>query len=174
MNVLKFNYKIILFFIGIAFVFPFIVLGHGLGASYEETVDGYKIDIGYEPETVTSESRVRFNFSISNEESNDEVMYSDVWVRINEGSQTVFASGIHHPEFDGAGLLYTFPKEGNYEISTRFQNGSESLAEVTFPLEVQSAGEDTATSTPSLLAVGLIGLVFGGLLSFIFMRKKNV
>lgn len=173
MCTLKYTQHLVFISIFMLLVIPLAVFGHGLGASYEEVVDGYIIDIGYEPEVVTSESRVRFDFGISRDNTGEEVEYSDVWIRINEGTQTVFATGIHRPEFGGAGLLYTFPEEGDYEISARFQNGSEQLAEVVFPIDVIGIVEDSTTSPSSLVLVGLISLLVGGLVSFILMRRKN-
>jgi len=172
MNILKLNYQAILLLILLSLLVPFVALGHGLGVSYEETVGEYSIDIGYEPEAITSESRVRFDFGIFDKTTGEEVEYSDLWLRINEGNQTVFASGIHSPEFGTAGALYVFPGGGSYEVSVRFQNGGDQLAEVSFPVEVADASE-SSSSTSTLIVAGLIGVVLGGLSAFILGRRKD-
>ena len=170
MSTLKLSYYT-LFLITLLFLTSTLVFGHGFGVSYEEDVDGYFVDIGYDPEVITTESRVRLEFDITNKETQEINEYSDLWLRINQDKKTVFAGGINKPEFGAAGILYTFPEAGLYEVSVRFQDDGEKLTEVSFPLDVNSVAEATSTST--LLMTGFIGLFLGGLLTFILMRRKH-
>jgi len=171
MHILKSRHYFIVIALLLLFT-PNMSSGHGLGVSYEETVDGYFVDVGYDPEIITTESRVRLEFDITNEETGETNEYSDLWLRINKDKQTVFAGGVHKPDFGNAGVLYTFPEDGLYEVSVRYQNNGEKLTEVKFPLNVNSVAESTSTST--LLMTGLVGLILGGIATFILMRRRSV
>jgi hypothetical protein len=140
---------------------PFFVFGHGDGESLEKEVDGYLIDIGYNTTEFIVGSSVVFEFDISKEE--ESVDFDDVWVRISEGNKTVFASGIYNAEFGGARMTYSFPSEGAYEFSVRFQDGSESITEAVFPIEVlpNSDEEDSQNWVLTALLGALVGAVAG-------------
>ncbi len=50
-------------------------------------------------------------------------------MRIERGSTTVFATGINKPIFGSTTLTYTFDKEGEYILYTRFENEREAIVE---------------------------------------------
>jgi hypothetical protein len=141
---------------------PFFVFGHGDGESLEKEVDGYLIDIGYNTPEFIAGSSVVFEFDISKEE--ESIDFDDVWVRISEDNKTIFASGINNAEFGGARMTYSFPYEGAYEFSVRFQNGSESIAEAVFPIEVLPNSDKEGSQNWILTALlgALVGAVAGG------------
>ncbi len=147
---------------------PIFTFGHGTGLSYEEIIDGYRVDVGYSPEIVTLDSGARFDFTITDVQTGEEVEYSDVWLRINKETRTLFATGIHKPEFGTTGVLYTFSEPGKHLISARFQSNGETLAEVSFPLTV----ENTSSSPPPFgIFFAIFGLILGAFLGFLFGRK---
>src|SRR5437870_5570095 len=83
---------------GILFL-PGFSFAHNTGASWEKVVGEYKIDIGYDPATITVNSSQHFDFNIFNSSTGQPVSFSDVWVRIFQDQQTFFASGIKRAEF---------------------------------------------------------------------------
>lgn len=164
-----FRYHVSVFVAVFLFTLPFIAFGHGFGQSYEEVVDGYQVDIAYDPPTIASGESMRLDFAIYDEKSGVPIEFSDVWLRIEKEKRTVFASGIHRPEFGPIGVLYTFPEEGIYTVSVRFQRDEEALTEVTFPLEILK-GE--GSSFGNTLFLSLLSFFLGGLLAFLFVRNK--
>ncbi|MEX0652026.1 MAG: hypothetical protein WD509_00945 [Candidatus Paceibacterota bacterium] len=156
----------------LVFLVPVTLHAHGFGVSYEENKDGYLVDIGYDPEIFTTDSRALFDFTLYYEGTEEDVEYSDVWLRINQGTRVIFAGGIHSPEFGTAGILYTFPEEGEYAISVRFQNMGEALTEVTFPVTV-ILGEKTSPFNATSVIVGLVGVLSGVFVTFIATRRRR-
>jgi hypothetical protein len=146
--------------LSIIFSLPFFVLGHGEGESLESEVDGYFIDIGFNTSEIIAGSSVVFEFDISKEE--ESVDFDDVWVRISEGNKTIFASGIYNTEFGGARMTYSFPSEGSYEFSARFQNADQSVAEASFQIEVLPNPNEKDSNTLLYVVIGAIfGAIFG-------------
>ena len=146
----------VLSFVGIA-------TAHGIGASLEQAVGTYRVDVGYEPEERRVQETVRLDFSLLNEETKASVPFTSVWVRMIRSSETVFAGGIAKASFGPTGLTYAFPAAGAYELSVRFQNGDETIAETSFPLAVAAA---EATARPAIsfdIMSALIGLAVGAL-----------
>ncbi len=151
------------------------VFAHGEGVSVEKEVGNYFIDIGYDSEVPETGTPVRLDFELSDKTSGATVVFSSVWVRIEKEKQTVFASGIHRPEFGKTGLMYTFGEPGTYTISARFQNNEDNIAETSFPLTVSGAlspvGKYSTLDTSVLW--GVFGLIMGVVLSFVIKRKVN-
>ncbi len=169
----------ILFLPVIVFLLFFVpargVFAHGDGVSFEKEVGNYLVDIGYEPEKPEVGTPVRLDFELSDKTSGATAAFSSVWVRIEKDKSTVFASGIHHPEFGKTGLLYTFGEPGTYTISARFQNNEDTIAETSFSLTVSessSPGGKPSTLDTSVLW-GMLGLIVGVALSFVIKRKVN-
>lgn len=155
------------------------VLAHGESFSIETVVDGYLVDIGQTPEVITTNRSVRFAYDLLDNETNEVVSYTDVWVLIqkvsdqNDRKKTIFASGIHQPRFGSTGMTFTFPESGEYELSVRYQNDEEgSIVDTSVPITVIEEPENDETDLPWLpLTSGLIGLVLGFALTFM-LRKK--
>lgn len=143
-------------------------LAHSDGASFETTVDGYLIDVGYSAPAPTADDVVLFDFGI--EQAEAPVTFDDVWVRVERDGVTVFASGIHNAPFGGARMSYRFPDAGNYTINVRFETDQSPLVEASFPLIV-TASDTRETSLPYVPA--LIGLIVGAGLTFAFMRRTG-
>jgi hypothetical protein len=97
-------------------------------------------------------------------------------VRITAGARTVFAGGIHNPKLGGSGMVYTFPKAGEYALSVRFQNNDDIVAEAEFPLTVEqnpnNAGSSGGVSIPVLVLI-LTGGLLGGFLFRTLSRNKK-
>jgi len=154
---------------------------HGEGASYEEEKGEYFIDIGYAPEEPLSGVPVRIDFALTAAESGEEVLFTDVWVRIHQERETFFASGIHKPHIGETGLVFTFPEAGDYEISVRYQNDNDSIVDTTFvlPVEMGNGGDSGERSTMEgrdfllLLGIGTAGFAVGFLAAFVVSRRSS-
>lgn len=154
-------------------LFVSTVLAHGDGASFEKEVGNYSIDIGYDPENPEAGEPARFDFKLFDKSSGAVVAFSDVWVRIEKEKNTVFATGIHNPEFGKAGLLYSFPEAGTYTIFARFENGDKTIVETSFDLDVINSS--VVTGTPPFeqpLIWGILGIMIGLFLSRV--KRRNV
>lgn len=117
------------------------LFAHGSGFSYEETKDGYLIDIGYDPEVPTQSDRVRFDFTVSQVDSATAVedpAYTDVWVRIMHGEELFFSGNIHKPIFGPTGFNVVFPDAGTYDITARFQSNGKKVVETSFPFVIEA------------------------------------
>lgn len=163
-------------FLGIIVALP--ASAHVNGVSFEKEKDGYTIDAGYgAPAPAVGESLL-LDFRLRKE--GKDVDFSDAWIKItSETGAVVFASGIHNAEFGGPRMSYVFPKAGKYEISMRFENGSKTLVEDSFPITVIPAagtglrlfGFDIAPVLCVLAGV-LVGAV-GGVLAGRIRSKKG-
>lgn len=155
----------------LAFAFPGLAAAHGDGTSFETTVDGYAVDIGYSSPVPQAGEFVSFDFALQHEASGKDVDFDDVWVKItNEEGTVVFASGIYNAPFGGARMSYTFPSEGRYTVSARFEGTDGSITEVEFPFSVSSA-ENNDTPFQNTLLIFALGAVLGATIVF-FLRKK--
>jgi len=159
----------ILFIVLFLGVFGF-AFAHGTGASLEKQVGEYLIDVGYNTAVFAEQSSTAFDFDIK--KGDEAVAFSDVWVRISQGTKTVFAGGIYNADFGGARMTYVFPQAGEYEFSVRFENEDESIAESEFQIvveEKQKEGLDPRV-IPTAIAL-LIGAMAG--YSVIYLKKSR-
>lgn len=154
---------VISYFIGIH-----AVNAHGTGVSFEEEKDGYFIDIGYSEELPEAMKPLRFDFSAILPNTPEENVFTDVWVRIAQGRELYFSGGIHQPVFGSTGFTYVFPKEGEYEVTARFQNEGETVVETSFFLTV--VPNEAALKPVNPYAAAASGLLVG-LMSMFFLRK---
>lgn len=117
---------------------PLDVSAHALGASYEATVDGYFIDIGFSsPAPEVGESVIfDFNFPATQEPIPP---YTDVWVRVEKERRVMLASALHNAHFGGPRMSYVFPEAGTYTIYVRYQNAEETFVETEFTMPVVPA-----------------------------------
>lgn len=152
------------------------IFGHEGGASVEQIVDGYLVDIGYSPEVLLSGEQTRFDFAIYDPETREEFDFTDIWVRIlNEEDDLLFAGGLNKAEFGLTGLTYLFSNPGPYEVFVRFSDGSESIVETTAPIEVAKPDEGFALSHEiSLVLAFLVGAIMAFLVTYLIPHRGNV
>lgn len=159
--------------IGIPFA---VVSAHGTGVSYEESKDGYFMDIGHDEFIAEGES-TRFDFTVYPEDVTtvEGEVFTDVWVTITQDKKLFFAGGVHKPVFGATGFTYVFPEEGTFTVSARFQNEGQTVVETSFPLEILPPLE-TETSFPPLwmnILFAGVGLIVGVTIGLFIPRKKN-
>ena len=156
------------------FLFSFsIALAHGTGVSYEETKEGYKIDIGHDEFIAQGES-TRFDFALYPEDlqSVNSELYTDVWVTFTKDKKIYFAGGIHKPVFGTTGFTYAFAKEGEYVVTARFQKGGETIVKTEFPLTVLPPLDTKPPQNPFVLPGIFSGLgVLLGVMGTLAARK---
>ncbi len=166
---------IVLVFVYLLVVPLYFVFAHGTGVSYEESKDGYKIDIGHD-EFIAADESVRFDFALFSENlpSVEGDIFTDVWVTFTQDKKIFFAGGVHKPEFGTTGFTYVFPKEGTYTVSARFQKDGETVVKTEFPLTVIPSLEVVKQKPNILAAVGSgVGLLFGTAIGFFIGQRKN-
>ena len=169
----------VLSFFSASFLFTNPILAHGGGESLEKVVGEYKVDIGYDPATLEAGSRSSFDFDLILNETGERSEFSDIWLRIMKGKQTVFASGVHKPSFGNTTMVYTFAEGGEYSLDVRFQNEGGKIAEASFPLTVQSTPSATGLGSGISflwLAIGAAMGVTGGFFTAFALnigKKKN-
>lgn len=157
------------------FAFGAIVFAHGTGVSFEETKEGYKIDIGHD-ESIAALEATRFDFALYPEdlESIEGEIFSDVWVTIMQDKSLFFAGGIDKPTFGGTGFTYVFPQEGRYVISARFQKDGDTVVQSEFPLDIIAPFETTQEMPPWVLTLLLCAAgLFVGIAIGLFIPRKN-
>ena len=180
---MKFSYLLfltlflVLSFLGTSFLFTNFALAHGGGESLEKVVGEYRIDIGYDPAIIEAARPSFFDFDLLFNETGGRSEFSDIWVRIMKGKQTVFASGVHKPSFGNTTMVYTFSEGGEYSIDVRFQNEGGKIAEASFPLTVQSTpsatGSGSGISFLWLVIGAAMGVVGGFFMAFAFNIGKK-
>lgn len=152
-----------------------LVLAHGTGGTYEESIDGYYIDNGFTPEEPTVGSLARFDFSVTNESDPEEDSYTDVWVRITKQGELVFSGDIHNPNIGPTGFTQVFSEPGEYEIFSRFQNDSDTVVEATYTITVLPSNSKAEGATEGADVSAFIWLclaaAFGLLVGFVIGRK---
>ena len=148
--------------------------------SMEAEVGEYLIDVGFSSEEITEGTPVVFDFSLLALGNNEEVAFTSVWIQLRQKEKTVFASGLDKARFGKTTMLYTFPAEGEYTLTTRFRNVEAKLAEESFSFQVLSSESESSSESNSfprgivtqLLLVGMGG-VFGFALSLLFRKRKT-
>ncbi len=154
---------------------PLILSAHGTGRSVEKQVGDYLLDIGYNTETIVTSKPVYFDFKLYQRgPSPGSAPFDDVWVRVAEGTTTLFASGIAYMSSGETGMIYTFDRAGTYTMSVRYERGETALAETTFALDVVP---ETTTSSSFLYLKLLIGAVLACgaiLLAYKHIRARGI
>lgn len=153
----------------------FYAHAHGTGASFEKEINGYLIDVGYDPVILAAQEQQRFDFGVSKKGSTEAVDFTDIWVRIAPKERgIIFASGIHRPDFGLPGMTFTFPRAGEYELTVRFQKNGNVIAETSFPLTVETgeAGTPAASRMGTIVSLG-IGIILGVGIGLFIARQKN-
>lgn len=172
---IKKAYKLLVTGLLLALILIRPAAAHTGGFTYETTVNNYFIDIGSSELGFVPNDLALFEFNIySNTDPNNLADFDNVYVTVGDESAVLLSTFIHRPQGMLTVLSYSFPKAGKYEISARFQKGSNKLAEVSFPIEV---GEESRGTMANWLKIGIIivfaGAVIVGALTRIRRRQAN-
>ncbi len=154
----------------VSILFPVLTFSHGSGASFEQSVGEYTIDIGYEPAEPQAGERIVFDLGrlLVGEEEAD---FDYVWVRLEQERESLLAAGIVKADVGPTSLLYQIPADmsGEMTVHVRYQKGEEMLADTSFPLEVATSNEPLEGR---LLLVGGTALILG-VVAGIFIRRRT-
>jgi len=152
------------------------IYAHGSGGELTKEQDGYTFDIGYEPEELSTSEPVNLDFKLLKDGT--PVEFSDVWVRIEKGTQTIFATGIHKQNLGATTLLYQFPTGGTYTLNVRYQDNGETLSESAFPISITEeivAENNSATLFKPAFIFGIIfAFILGAALGIITGRTTKL
>lgn len=163
------------FLLAMAFLaVPALARAHANGASWEQVFNQYKIDVGYDPARFIVGEPVHYDFNLTHEQGGQDVEFADVWVRVVQGSSTVFAGGIHKPSVGRAGMTFTFPRAGEYELNVRFEKAGESIVDAAFPIIVHTPPAEPKRKPLNPLAVAAwAGWPVALIMVTYVMRKKK-
>lgn len=149
---------------------PRLAHAHALGSSFEATSTPYIVDVGYDPDVFVEGYAHRFDFDVRAESDLRILPYDYVWVRITQGKRTLLATGLERQELGPTTLLYSFESAGMYEIHVSYREGSDVMAEASFPIDVQK--RDDGFVPPFIpAAAAVIGLLVGAGTALIFGGK---
>jgi hypothetical protein len=149
---------------------PF-VYAHESGASWEEQVGEYLIDIGYEPEEFRAGDSIRFDFALKDSTGATE-NFDEVWVRIVDetSKKTALATGIRRQSVGPTTLLYAFGHKGPYSLEASYRTADgEEIAAHAFPVAVTP---DQQKGPAPLFLIGIGALALAGLCVWIFGRRR--
>jgi len=151
------------------------VSAHSAGASIEKTIDNYLVDIGYSPEEPITGEPVRFDFALSDKPTEEEIDFTNIWVRIEEGNKSLFAGSIDKARFGLTGFLYAFPESGEYQIFSRFENNEGPIAETSFPFSIEAGPDEEKNGDfmPIILSGFALGILFFAIVNFLIKRGKR-
>lgn len=151
------------------FIFSaFSVYAHVSGQSVEKAVGEYIVDIGFD-EVLEAGKASRFDFNLWDKEKIEQIRFDRIWLRVAPKEGITLATYITTPSFGLAGMSYSFPEAGDYEITARFERGEGTLAEISFPVSV-SDSEFLEELTGYGITAGA-GIILGVIFMF-FMRRK--
>lgn len=166
-------------------LFPvvFVLLGfwhsvadaHGFGLTLEQKLsEGRTAFLDVSTPMITALDPARLDFDIVGE-TGESIAYTDIWVRIEQEGQLVFAGPVQPSVFGPTGFTLTFPLEGVYTVGARFQNGETELAEASFAVTVDPAFESAKKDGAALSLFSYGAAAAGGFLAaFIFIKRKKV
>jgi hypothetical protein len=122
---------------------PAIACAHTEGESYEAVVDGYAIDIGYDPQHLKPGRLLTLDFALSevaDASTSKKALFDSVWVRVDNDTKVFLATGITRAREGGTKLLFRIPEEmeGDMNFHVRYERGGAPMAETSFPLSVDS------------------------------------
>lgn len=101
-----------------------------LAGGQDVSVDGYIVDLGHTPATITAGDPTTFLFTLANK---SQVNADSVWVRIADET-TQFTGTLKTNTFGSATMTQTLPRTGSYNVKTRFKKDNDVIVEHTFTI----------------------------------------
>lgn len=156
-------------------VVPFFAAAHAGGASYEEVVGKYIVDIGYDPVAPRAEDRLVFDFNLWEAVASTTADFDYVWVRLEHEKKTLIATGIAKADFGPTSLLFLLPKDlaGDLTVSARYQSREQAIAEASFSIPIEPRSKEVSDYLPSAYGA-LLGALGAGLGAFFIRRFWKV
>lgn len=155
---------------------PGSVIAHGSETSFEAQMEKGIIDIGYSPETFQAGEKIVLEFDMRTQAlpNGERIDFDRVWVRMRNGENTYFASGIAKSVIGPTTLSLTLPHEaaGKMTLTVRFEKEEVSIGEAEFEVDIKEAkiAHDYRECLPQVLG-GLL-LPFIVVFTYQTMRRK--
>ncbi|MDP3779454.1 MAG: hypothetical protein Q8R30_05435 [bacterium] len=118
---------------------------NGFGITLDKAVGDYIVNVDYDALSgIYSGDPVQFAFQLFNKDRSDQPEFEDVWVSITPTGrgdlfpQPVFDGGLMGSAFPPSGMTFVFPYPGSYTLNIRYEKEYKTLAEASFPLEVEA------------------------------------
>lgn len=147
------------FSVGSVFFGSGLVSAHTGGFTYEAVVNEYFVDIGANRQVIAPNELTLFEFNLyPQSDPNTLAMFDSVYVTISDKeSGVIYAGPVHRP---GEAILtvmsFSFPSEGEYLMSARFDKEGSPLAEVEFSVPVTVSSEENRSSAAKVIVLALI------------------
>jgi hypothetical protein len=142
-----------------------------LAAGQDIEVDGYLVDMGQDPESITVGEPFTLMLGISNASTGEQLNPRKVWVRIMKDGTIAFA-GTFSPEARSMSVVMSFPKEGVYTMDARFfGDGPKAWAAVEFPLTVQVKKASGMVMAWIVVGLGIAVLMIVG---YVWWKAKTI
>jgi len=114
-----------------------ISLAH-LAGDIDKVVDGYLIDLGWDPDPLLAHRTANFSLNLVKPETQQVVEPEKVWVRISHSDAVIF-SGTFAPAAGHVVFQTLLDKPDHYEIRARFENIESKTIETRFEVDVVSS-----------------------------------
>ncbi len=121
----------------VAFLFIPLAFAHSDLPSFEKTVDGYLIDVGYSIEHPEPKQDVRFTFDLYSG-TGDAIAFAPfkaVTFTVSHEGETVFTKTLQNVAPNVPALTYAFPESDTYDIGISYER-ADGKSEATFQLPV--------------------------------------
>ncbi|MBP9669271.1 MAG: hypothetical protein KBE09_03210 [Candidatus Pacebacteria bacterium] len=154
-------------------VYAGVTQAHSTGYFFEQEIDEYRADVGYDPETFTAGQRILLDIDLYEKGADGErVPFDSAWVRVTEGRMTYLATGVAHAKSGPTTVLLVLPEQikEQVEVHVRYEKNEKPLAEVSFPMPVTHERE--AMALMPYLAF-MLGAVVVGIGSFVWQRRMG-
>ena len=140
-----------------------VVSAHSTGYFFEQEVDTYRADVGYDPETFTAGQRMLLDIDLYEKGVDGKrAPFDSAWVRVTEGRMTYLATGVARAKSGPTTVLLVLPEQikEQVEIHVRYEKDEKPLAEISFPMPVAHEKDATAflPYVAFVLGLGVFGV----------------
>ncbi len=166
----------------------FTAKANGFGITLDKSVGDYIVNVDYDAVSgIYSGDPVQFAFQLFNKDRSDQPDFADVWVSITPSGkgavfpQPVFDGGLVGSVFPPSGMTFVFPYPGSYKLDLRYEKGDKTIAEASFPLEVQAGSQSVSGQSgffhitndflKGLTSAMLVVMLF--IVGRVWLKKKN-
>jgi hypothetical protein len=164
-KMMKNNAKFSVFLLYFVFLLSLPFSFAHLAAGEDVEIDGYAIDMGYDPERIIAGEPFTLLLSISNSTTEEQLNPRKVWVRIaeNDEEEEIVFAGTFLPEARSVSTVMSLPESGAYVLDARFYgDGAKAWAAAEFSIQVEREKDDGMVMAWVLVALGTAVLLIIG------------
>lgn len=141
-----------------------LAMAHGSGGSIEVKQNGFLIDVGYSQEELVAGETTQLSFLLYDSERDEEILFTDVLLRLEQDGQIVFGGLLARPEIGDTSMSYEFPHSGDYNLFVRYKKDDATLVEHMLRLSV---AEGETAAQPADISFSARALAFVSASSFL-------